>query len=332
MSADGLRPPLPLDPAAAAYKEWLHLNLLDHRSGAIGLVNVSLHGSPDDPRSRSVGAALVHLPDDGWIGNTEVLGLAEAGVGAASIALEGVAIAVTRLQGDVLASAQFARDGLVLEVTASPIAPAIDVERRLPLGHGWISWYAVPSLHARGTLTAGGEPVDLGEAVAYHDHNWGRWHWGDDLGWEWGCFLAPADGPVFVVSRTTNRAHTVSDRPLVVAQVGRSRRSFAGASVELHYEGRLEVRLRRLPGAMAALHQDRATPRLPSALTVTADDGVDRVELRFHPRAAAQLVAADPAARGYGFVHELVGEFDFDYSLAGEASAGSGLAVVEYVD
>jgi hypothetical protein len=34
----------------------------------------------------------------------------------------------------------------------------------------------------------------LDRAPGYHDHNWGRWHWGQDLGWEWGCFLPPAPG------------------------------------------------------------------------------------------------------------------------------------------
>jgi hypothetical protein len=326
---DTLRPPLPLDASAAAYKDWLHLNLLDHRSGAIGLVNASLHGSPEDARSRAGGAALLHLPGDGWIGNVETLGIAEANVGRTSIALEQIAVAVDGER--VLASARMPRDGLALDLTATAASDELDVELRLPLGSGWISWYAVPVLAVAGSATVAGRSLDLSQATAYHDHNWGRWHWGDDLGWEWGCF-ASASGLAFVLSRTTDRAHRHTSRPLLVVQGRARRRVFAGRPVALAFDGLLEAEPRRLPGSLAALHGDRAAPRLPARLHVRADDGADHVELEFRARACAQLIAADPAARGYGFVHELVGEFAFASRLRGEGREGTGLAVVEYVD
>jgi hypothetical protein len=179
----------------------------------------------------------------------------------------------------------------------------------------------------------GGRPLDLSGASAYHDHNWGRWRWGEDLGWEWGCFLTPADGPASIAvifSRTTDRAHRRVGVPLVLAVTER-RRSFSGGAVDVSWSGLLESAPRRLPGAMAALHSDQAAPRLPERLRIRADDGVDRVELDFVARAAAQLVAADPAQRGYGFVHELVGTFSFESRLGGSEQRGEGLAVVEYV-
>jgi hypothetical protein len=324
-----LRPPSRLEAGAAAYKDWLHLNLLDHGSGAIGLVNASLHGSPEDARSRVGGAALLHLPGEGWIGNVEVLGVADANVGRASIALEQVAVAV---DGDrVLASARMPRDGLALDLTATAASPELDVELRLPLGSGWISWYAVPVLAVHGSAVVAGRELDLSRATAYHDHNWGRWHWGDDLGWEWGWFGSES-GPAFVLSRTTDRAHRKASRPLLVVQDAARRRVFAGRTVELVLEGVLEAEPRRLPGSLAALHGDRAAPRLPARVRVRADDGADRVELEFRVRACAQLIAADPARRGYGFVHELVGEFSFAARVRGEEREGTGLAVVEYVD
>ena len=181
--ADGLRPPAAFDPSAPAYKDWLHLVVLDHRSGVAGLVNVSLHGAPADPRSRAIGTALFHLPDEGWVGNVEVRGFGEAAISPTSIGLEQVALAVDGARGTVHASV------------------------RQPLGSGWVAWYVVPRLHTRGGATVAGRSIDLGQASAYYDHNWGRWHWGQDLGWEWGCFLAPAPGPVFFLSRLTDRAH-----------------------------------------------------------------------------------------------------------------------------
>ena len=330
-SIDLLRPPPPYDPRAAEYKDWLHLNVLDHGSGAVGLVNASVHGDPRDERSRAVGAALLHVPGEGWLGNLEVLGVDEAAVGGASVALEHVAVARDNERGRLLASADLPDDELRLEVTATPASRPLPVELPLPLGSGWISWYALPRIELSGTAIAAGRRLDLAGASGYHDHNWGRWRWGDDLGWEWGCFLAPAPGPAFVVARTTDREHERGSPPLLTVDVGPARRSFAGAAVELALDGMLEAEPRRLPGAMAALHQDRALPRLPARARVRADDGRDLVELEFHPRACVQIVAAEPASRGYGFLHELAGDFAYACRLGGSLLHGRGLAVFEYV-
>ncbi len=332
IQADALRPPSPLDSNASAYKDWLHLNVLDHASGTVGLVNVSLHGAPDDTRSRAIGTALLHVPGVGWVGNVEACGQSEARVGVGSVALAQVALALDYPAGRALASARFPDEALALRIAASARAPAIDLEQRLPLGPGWVSWYIVPRLAVEGEALVGQRRIDLAGASAYHDHNWGRWHWGDDLGWEWAAFLTPAPGPAFVLSRATDRAHRHVGNPVLVVQVGKRRRTFGGRTVELDYAGRLGGRIRRLPGALAALHQDRATPSLPVRLTVRADDGRDRVEIEFTARAAAQLIAGDPAVRGYGFIHEIVGAFAACGRIGDHDLAGSGLAVLEHVD
>jgi hypothetical protein len=329
--ADTLRPPSALDPTEPAYKDWLHLNLADHSSGAIGLVNLSLHGAPSDERSRAVGAALLHVPSEGWIGNVEVCGLDEAVIGHSSVALPAMAMALAD-DDQVLASVDLPHDRLRLDLAAAPLSPPLDIELPVPLGPGWISWRVVPRLSLEGTAVAGGVTLDVAATSAYHDHNWGRWHWGDDLGWEWGCLLAEAPGPAFVVSRTTDRAHAVGSPPMLVVDDGGRRRSFLGGSLELVLDGVLDVEPRRLPGSMAALHQDRGAPRVPARLTVRADDGRARVRLDFRARAFAQLVTADPIRRGYGFLHELVGEFEYTYRSGSRLAEGVGLGVVEYVD
>jgi hypothetical protein len=328
---DALRPPGPYDPTAAAYKDWLHLNLFDHASGAIGLVNASLHGAPGAAASRAVGAALFHLPGEGWLGNLEVRGMEEAGVGASSIALGGVALALDPATGTVHASARLPDDGVEARIVATAATRHAAAPLVMPLGTGWIAWSGVPRLTVSGTLAAGGATLELGGASGYQDHNWGRWHWGDDLGWEWGAFLAPAPGPAFVLSRPTDRAHRADDPAMFTVDRAPLRRAFGGPGVRLRWHGELGGDLRRVPGALAALHPDHARPRLPAGLTVTGGDGIDAVELEFTARAAVQLVTGDPVRPGYSFIHELVGGFSAAGRLEGAAFACSGLAVVEYV-
>jgi hypothetical protein len=327
-----LRPPLWLDASAPAYKDWLHLNVFDHDSGSVGLVNVSLHGPPGDRRAQAVGTALMHVPGAGWAGNVEVLPQRDARTGTASVALEQVALALDHRAGTAEASVRFPQFAFGLRLTARAQVPAILREQRLPLGPGWISWYVVPRLAVEGEATVGSRRLDLRNASAYHDHNWGRWHWGEDLGWEWGTFLAPGTGPAFVFSRTADRSHRHLGRPSLIVEGLERRRIFSGPGVTVSFSGYLAGRPRRLPGAMAVLHEDRVAPRLPQAVSITADDGIDRVRIDFTGEAAAQIIAADPMRPGFTFIHETAGSFTYDAEVGRLRRAGGGLGVFEYVD
>ncbi|MGH7506285.1 MAG: hypothetical protein ACRELX_11565 [Longimicrobiales bacterium] len=331
MIVDTLRPPPLLDVTAHAYKDWLHVNVFDHDSGCIGIFNASLHGSPRDARARAIGTALVHSPAAGWVGNVEVAAIAQANIGSTSIGLEHVAVA-TDGPGAVLASAVLPFAGLEAGFTASARSRPIDIEHPLPFGAGWISWYVLPRLAVTGGMVVDSQRLDLSGATAYHDHNWGRWHWGDDIGWEWGACAARDPETTFVVSRATDRAHSTSTGALLIAELAGERRSFPDANVRIRLDGRFGGRLLRLPGALAALHQDRIAPALPDRILVRADDGIDGVEIEIRVRAAAQLIAADPVRRGYGFLHEMVGTFTASHRIGGRMGGAHGLAVFEYVD
>lgn len=327
---DRLHPPAPWDPTQAKYKDWFHLNVFDHQTGTIGLINTSLHGSPLDHRSRVLGLAVANVPGAGWLGNVEVCGLSDASIGATHIGLPRTAIAIGRDSAPISAFARHHHEGIQATISARPESVFIDVEEQLPLADGWISWYVIPRLRASGTWTIAGKESNLENAGIYHDHNWGRWFWGDDFGWEWGCFLSAADA-TFVVARTTNRAHTQLNQPYLFVQVAGERRVFSGSSVHLEFAGCVSV-TRRLPGAMAALHQDRAYPRLPGSLILHANDGIDRLQLQFTARDALQLIAADPiAANGFTFIHEIVGEFSYSGTANGSLFSGRGLGIIEHV-
>jgi hypothetical protein len=328
--ADTLRPPPLFDPSADAYKDWLHLNVFDHASGGIGIFNASVHGSPRSPHARVIGTALVHSPDAGWVGNVEVAGIDEANIGDTSIALARIAVG-THAGGGVLASARLRHDGLEASITATSTSREIDIDHRLPFGSGWISWYVVPRLGVTGGWSIDGQSLDLARATAYHDHNWGRWHWGDDAGWAWGTCASVAPAVTIVLSRATDRAHRTDTGTLLVLDVEGERRTFSNAAVAIERTGRFDGRLRRLPGALAALHQDRIAPALPARIRVHADDGVDSMALTFEVRAVAQLIAGDPVRRGYGFLHVMVGGFEGICAVGGRRLGFDGLGVFEHV-
>ena len=328
---DVLRPPAPLDATAPAYKDWLHLNVLDAASGAIGIFNVSLHGPPSDARARAIGTALLHLPEHGWFGGLEIRGIDEALLGPSFVGLAKVGLAVVPSPPSVLASVS-GMDGIgSAGITATAASRPVCIELPIPFGRGWISWNAIPLLRLQAAVEVDGARLDLSRAVAYHDHNWGRLHLGDDAGWEWGCFMPAGGSAGFVFARTTDKAHRRLGPAWLSAHTGEFKREFPQASIHCTLDGSFTEPVRRFPGALAALHQDRSEPRLPARVRICASDGFDRIEITFRARAAAQVIAADPVVPGYGFIHEMPGEFVARGRLNGRAVDHSGLAVFEYV-
>lgn len=321
-----------VSPGPLAHKDWLHFNVFHHASGCVGLVNATVHGPPDDPKSRAVGTALLHVPGEGWVGNTAVKDISEARLGPHSVLMPEVGIAVGQQPGRVDVSARMPDEGFSADVIATAIAPGLDLDEAVAFGSGWISWSVLPRLALTGSLQAAGMHLQLDGADGYHDRNWGRWHWGEDAGWEWGCFMAPEPGPAITLARITDRVHRQPLGATLIYTAGGHRRMLRGPSVRLSWSGRMASPERRVPGAMAALHQDRARPRLPSALGVRAWDGVDLVEVEFVAASAVQVIVADPFRRGYGFIHELAGSFKVSGRVGGAPVDAGGLAVVEYVD
>jgi hypothetical protein len=329
MPTDVLRPPSTNDPTANAYKDWLHLNVFDFKGGNVAILNASLHGSPNDSRSLAVGVGLVRHPERGWIGEIETGPIAHAAVGRAGIGLGHMAIAFAK--DNILARERAALAPIQIDLDAAPLAHPIDAGERFPFGSGWIGWRAIPRLELKGRYAVAEKVIDLDRTAAYHDHNWGRWFWGDDIGWEWGAFLAPRS-PSFVFTLVTDRSHKHRGPPTLTLDDGTQRRTWSDSQVRLQLSLRLERVDRRLPGAMAALHQDRAHAALPRSISIDADDGFDRAMLQMEVESAVQLITADPMVRGYSFIHEMVGDFFYRTNISGRARNGWGLGVFEYVN
>ncbi|MEA3203449.1 MAG: hypothetical protein QOI63_1124 [Thermoplasmata archaeon] len=308
-------------------KEWLHLNVFDHATGTIGLVNVLLHGPLGDPRSLAVATALVHRPGHGWAGNVEPHPLHRASLGPCSIGLPEAGLGVHHAAGSLAAAARFAADGVAVEVRGHAQGPAIVERQPAPMGGGAIGWYAWPRLAVSGTLAAGGATLPLGRATAYHDHNWGWWPWRRG-GWHWACLQAEGGSPTFVLSAVTDK-RMERDAPVRLdVLAGDRHRTLAARAVAGGTLGCLD---RRMPGALAALHQDRRREGLPAEVHVTAQDGEEWVDLRFRAASAAQVIAADPIAEGYAFLHEMAGTFTSRGQVAGHSVAAAGLGIMEYV-
>ena len=83
--------------------------------------------------------------------------------------------------------------------------------------NGVMNWVtAAPVCKVNGNLTINEIVYSLDGVRGYHDHNWGRWEWCDNIGWDWGQAIEPNDEDDtdvgrygMTIGRLTNGSHTM---------------------------------------------------------------------------------------------------------------------------
>jgi hypothetical protein len=328
--SDRLRPPGPKDEQPNAYKEWLHLNVFDARSDTAIVLNAALHGPVNDACAVASATALIGSGGD-WSTHIETFDRVTATVTDEAIVVGDIALKLEPVSGGL--SASFASDATQFTVFVSPLCDSIDTVGPAPFGSGWIGWRAVPALSVSGSLQRRDHAIDLDGAIAYHDHNWGRWRWGDDIGWEW--LTWPSAKGAIVMSRSTDRAHRQGTPYVCVSLPGRRgwrNHSYGGSSTRVEFPSWRRGCESRVPGAMAALHSGRMAPMLPAAVEIMVNDGFDKLRATMRVEHVIQVIVAEPCGYGYSFIHELFGRFEVTGTCEGHQFEFDGQGVFEYVD
>lgn len=178
--------PIPDVPArAGSWSEWLYFN---GRSGKTRFYLTFLAGPRLDSTKRTLGVRL-QLEHGGrqtsfsystTVTDQQLASAPDLDAGPNSVRLVG---SEYRIRIDLAAESGGARASGEIVVRAVP-------GRSLPPftmrgAGGWVSGYVVPVMAGdlAGSITIGGETLDLTGGKAYHDHNWGFW---DGVRWQWG--------------------------------------------------------------------------------------------------------------------------------------------------
>lgn len=287
---DFFRAPVLAMARPTGFKEWHHFAV--HGRGWRLLINFSLNNEAfgaDDVRLAPRVIVIAH--DGNWTGAIERFDERALNVSAdlGDLAIGGNRMTV--LPDGYALSINLPDSGIRGELHFTSVSRPF-VARNQPLGEGRISWLFVPRLRAEGWLRIGGREHRFEDELAYHDHNWGRFRWGDDFGWTWGTILPTEPGNpwsmVFLQTTDRSRLRCLS-QALYVWHDDEPAAIFRHAAVRTRSEGRLgRAADCTLPPAMRLL-LDGEVPGVPAGVGITATRAGDRVHAEFHSRSYARV-------------------------------------------
>jgi len=150
----------------------------------------------------------------------------------------------------------------------------------------------VPRLEATGWVTVAGRRFLLSGELAYHDHNWGHFRWGEDLSWEWG-FVNPADPhcpwSVVFVRVSDGQRHRTLSQGVLLWKDDVNVRTFQNREISVRLEGaHTEARPLTLP-KIAGLLVPGASSGVPARLILEATGQGDSLALTFDVASKARI-------------------------------------------
>ena len=202
-----------------------------------------------------------------------------------------------------------------------------------------LSWFFIPRLSASGVISIGGELEAVDHAPAYHDHNWGRFRWGEDFSWTWGSVVPddPEDSLGVVCMRMADRGRHVSRSQSLSLWRGDAHPIvFRDRDLRIATRGQLDPgpprgRPLRLPRPMALLAPGRAHD-IPAHVTFEGRSREGRVEMTFDADDLASLIVpSETDLRRVVTIHEVSGTARLRGELHGKALELEGKGVFEFV-
>jgi hypothetical protein len=289
-SSDFLRAPVLATAQPEGFKEWHHFVI--HGADRRLLINFSLTSEPSRTgQLRLAPRVIVIAHQERWEGAIERFHDSElevsADLGDLTIGGNRMVVRPDGYQVVIDLPGQDIHGELNFTSSSRPF-----VVNNQPLGAGRMCWLFVPRLRADGWLRIAGQEHRVDNEVAYHDHNWGRFWWGDDFGWTWGTILSqqPENPWSLVFLRMTDRRRLrCLSQAVYVWHHGEPAAIFRHAAVQMRSFGLLgRAADCTLPAPMRLL-LDGEVSDVPERVEVSATRGGDTVHTEFRPQSYARL-------------------------------------------
>jgi hypothetical protein len=305
----------------ANYSEWHHFNFNDDTNDLYGIVNLAMSGNIDDADSGRVAVSLVICEHGRWRGTMAMYRATEARFTPGRVDLKVGPNSVRLRQGCYEVAGSLKDRSVVMNAVWRPLCAGVHINN---IG-GIISTFVIPRMSVEGTLVIEGRTYRLNGATGYHDHNWGYWNWGRDLGWDWGYVLENQTGDhqtplsiVFGQVTDATRAAARSDLVFIVWEGNDLTQVFLDDAVNITTVGALPFsRVPQVPGLLGFIQARRH--EVPASLIIQASDGADALELQMDVSDGLQFLLPQAVGPGLTTVSELVGRYRVKGTLDGRS-------------
>jgi len=321
------------------WKQWYHFVLIHPPTGFRLLANVSLSGIPGngqvivtvlivDPATDSQSEKTYGFCND-WEWETGM-------VKRVPIRTEAPGFRCVIDGGNSIFEVEDKNSLIKLKFSGKAKTDPVLIPEFSPFGSGFIGWGLLPSVEISGMLEIGNRQIQIdSDWYCYHDQNYGRFHWGEDLGWIWFVINSRSDsGPELslVLHRGNNRNQTNCGAPhLFIYEDNKLRKMFMGNAIRLTWHwNTIPTHPPRLPGVMAPLFSDK-TQCQPLGMELYAEDEKDSISLFLESTSLTELILADNQQRQYTFIEEMTGKATVEAHLSDQLHQKSGYFYAEFV-
>ena len=181
-----------------SYKEWHYFNFIDEENDLKFFVSFLIAGNLSDP-SQSYGSIIMAYNIEDNFGGSNAsypIPSVEYSSDSPDLIISNNYVELlpngykVHAEGIILQSGEN-EDSIPIIFDATYIPKAEPTSRfQGTIGNtyegnmNWVS--AAPACKVIGNLIIGEDDYSLDGVRGYHDHNWGTWSWGDNIGWDWG--------------------------------------------------------------------------------------------------------------------------------------------------
>ncbi|HBK23227.1 MAG TPA: hypothetical protein DDZ60_12170 [Planktothrix sp. UBA10369] len=343
---ESLRIPLDDSESPLDWKDWYHYILIHPKTGMRILVNITLMGRPQ--RGEIQVSLIINSPNYLLPTSLQTTDLIATFATAISIPwkannvcsqpleiqAKGVHLKINGEQSKIQVWDE--RSQLSINFKTQAKATPLLVTEDAQFGSGFIGWGLIPGLEVLGEFSIGKTQFNLNsDWFCYHDRNFGRFRWGEDIGWEWFVIFAQTETKIpltLILDWRTNKTHSQGGLPYIfIYQNHQLRKIFLGESLRLNWHwSKVSYQPLRLPGIMASLFSDRSL-KMPQSLQIQAQDEQDHLLLNLNFDTTLELIVPDNQSRQYTFIEELSGTVEMHLNLNQTQLTAQGFVYAEYV-
>ena len=315
---DSFKLPTVFDNQIDSYKEWQHFNVFDNKTGLFALINYVVSGNIYNINKGIVAKVALIRDPKGLIysaiepHNTKELNISYLGpniqFNGASITYNNYSYRVSLIMDTIPIKAD-----LDFKIASQPLTSMTK-----PFGSGFLGWTAFCKMKVNGSITIADTIYTIKNSYGYHDHDWGRYSWGEKVGWEWGIFGDddPSGITILFDRRTDGIRGNIRDKVLLVYKGSYLKVNIQDNNLNVNLQGRFEGKKIVVPGLMGILHPEKGSS-LPKKIIIKGFTSTkEMIRIEYTPEVIIQFILPNFKGKGESQINEMLGKIKIEHSLS----------------